>query len=178
MKKTKPTFRRTDGHRYKKLKNVYRKGKGLHNKMKDGRKGHPSRPNIGYGNDKKEYGLVKGLEPVLISNGEQLQSVKSDSQGVILSSKIGQKKKINLIKKAEELKLNILNLDTKEFLKKIEEKKKSKKSIKETKESKKEEHKQKAEERLKEKEKKESETTEEEKKEIQDEDKRKVIEQG
>lgn len=108
-------FLRTDywrlsklGKRRRKLQ-VWRRARGKHNKMRRRRKGYPAIPMIGYKQARKDSGKVKGLLPVLVNNMSDLGKIKS-GQGAILSSTLGARKRIEVIKKAESMKIKIMNL--------------------------------------------------------------------
>ena len=95
------------GKNRKKLQS-WRKPKGRDNKMRLKRKSYPSVVSVGYKTSKKESGKVNGLFPVLVHNLKELESLGKDSAAVI--AKVGAKKKLELIKKADELKIKILNV--------------------------------------------------------------------
>ena len=100
-------FQRRDTVRYSKLgKNrkklqKWRKPKGRDNKMREKRKGYPKSPSIGY----KKPASIK---QILVYNLKDLNSV--DKKKPVILAKVGAKKKLELIKKASELQLNILNI--------------------------------------------------------------------
>lgn len=96
------------GKRRRKLQ-VWRRARGKHSKMRRRRKGYPAIPMIGYKQSRKDSGKVRGLIPVLVNNANDLSKIKS-GQGAILSSTLGAKKRIEVIKKAESMKIKILNL--------------------------------------------------------------------
>ena len=107
-------FIRRDTKRYSKLgKNrkkiqKWRAAKGRDNKIRLKMRGYPSSPSIGYKSPKKEIGKIKGKIPVLVHNIKDLEKVNKDN--IVILAKIGAKKKLDLIKKAEEMKLTILNI--------------------------------------------------------------------
>lgn len=119
----------------------------------------------------------QGYRPVVVSNTAMLSKINPQTDGVLISGSVGQKKRAVIVKKALELKLHLLNIkDGQGFLKSVEsglaERKKAKKEKKQSKEKKKEElekkiEKEKAKEQKEKKEEKEekSEQTEEERKE-------------
>lgn len=127
MKKIK--FVQEKAKRRHRVKNKWRKPKGIHNKVKKSIKGHRKKAKIGYSNPKKkEFTLVKTLS--------ELQNAKGT---IIISNKVGTKKKIELLKQALEKKITISNIkNIEEYLKKIEEERKKKKEKKQQKEKKKE----------------------------------------
>lgn len=128
IKSRKPKFVRQEYHKRKKLAKKWRQPKGMHSKLRQKFKGHLKHPSPGYRPPKKTRGLDKsGLKPIIVSNGDELNYVSKDC-GVIISRRVGLKKKIEILKKAKEkgiVVLNIKNID--EFLKSIGESRKSKK---------------------------------------------------
>ncbi len=112
-------FKRTDynrhlklGKRRKKLQ-VWRRAKGRHSKIRKKRRSYPRMPTVGYKTSRSEHGKVNGFYPMLISNMQDLNKIGKNSAAII-SSKIGAKKKIEIIKKAEDMKIRILNLGAKQ----------------------------------------------------------------
>ena len=112
-KKKKPLFLRRDW--YKKIKfgkgvkknQKWRTAKGRHNKTRLGRKGYGTRPKIGYGADNKTKNQIEGLEMIRIETQNQLTNLKS-GQGIIIA-RIGKKKREEIIKEANKMKLVITN---------------------------------------------------------------------
>jgi len=106
-------FTRTDVSRYLKLgrrkkRRTWRKAKGRDNKIRLKRFGYPTSPTIGHKSPKQESGKIKGLTPVLVRNVKDLEKLDKDSIPIL--AKIGAKKKLDVIKKAEEMKIKILNV--------------------------------------------------------------------
>src|SRR3989344_2169827 len=100
----------------KKLKDSWRRPRGIHSKLRLKKRGKGKRPKIGYGNDRKIRGLTKNQHYTYINNIKDLENIKNS---IIISSNIGLKKKLGIITKAKELGLNILNMgntDKKRFL--------------------------------------------------------------
>jgi len=175
-KKRKPKFKRTDFSKYSKLgvrrkkKQVYRKAKGIDNKIKLKMKGHLRKVMIGFKNNNKTRELVLGLEPVHIFNVADLNKINEDKIGIV--AKVGMKKKIEIAEAALKDKKRLFNLNAKKFLEKVKEAEKIKQE-KRTKREKKVKEKEKAAKQAEEKE------AEEEKKEDKEEKKtdgEKVIE--
>src|SRR3989338_1826253 len=114
----KPKFKRRQ-FMLKKLKNKWRKPKGLHNKLRLRKGGKGKVVKIGYGKKKK------GIEIAIINNIKELINAKKD---IIISSSVGLKKKVEILEKAKELKLNVLNVkNIDKFMEKIEKEKEEKK---------------------------------------------------
>ncbi|MBT3404834.1 50S ribosomal protein L32e [archaeon] len=126
IKKKKPKFLRRDAARYVKLgkrtkKNQkWRRPTGRDNKMREQKKGYPAVVAIGY-----KKGEADRIKIETIENMKELENVKSKE---ITLASIGKKKKIELVKKAKELGIKILNLNEKKFLKKNEKKESTKKA--------------------------------------------------
>lgn len=138
LKSKKPKFLRQDAHKKSKLKNVWRAPKGRQSKMRLKKKGKRKQPSIGYSSPKEVRGLSpEGLKPIMITNINDLNKIK-EKEGIILSGKIGAKKKLEIIKKIQELKLTLLNINAEDYIKKIQEKLEKKKQTKKEKLTKKE----------------------------------------
>ncbi len=111
---TRKKFLRAEINRYSKLGkgrkklHKWRKPKGRHNKMRENKRGHPSNVRAGYKSDKKKSGKIDGAHPKLIFNLKDLNNVKKGE--AIIIGKIGARKKIEIMKKAGEMKLVFANL--------------------------------------------------------------------
>ncbi len=94
----------------RKNKRVWRKPRGRDNKMRERRRGVPEVVTIGHKRRNEER---KNL--VVISNIADLEKISKDD--FIVLGRMGKKKKIEVLKKAEEMKLDLKNMNTKNFLK-------------------------------------------------------------
>ena len=107
-------FLRTDHMRFSRLgknrkkKQVWRRARGKHSKIRRKRMGYPVMPTVGYKTPRKQLGLVQGLKPILVHNLDELS--KAGKNSIVILARVGAKKKIDLIKKANEMKLKIQNL--------------------------------------------------------------------
>jgi len=153
LKERKPEFIRQDTHKRKKLTVKWRKPKGIHSKIRHHFKGRGKMPSPGYKSPAKVRGMhSSGLKMINISSIKDLQKIKNQSEGVVISKTVGMKKKIEILKMAKELKIKVLNLNLDEHIGKIEsflsskkkevkeEKKEAKKDAKESKDQKGAEH--------------------------------------
>jgi len=178
IKKKKPRFIRKDANKKKRLSKAWRRPRGLHNKQRLKRRGVPPSPSSGYRAPKEVRGLHKtGLVPVIVSNIKQLDSMKKDA-GVVLSSKIGDKKRHALLLEIKKRNLALLNLDADKTIARIETKMKQRKEEQEKKLKRKEEKRKGIEEKAKKKEeakKKEPDLTDEEKKKLEKQEKDKLL---
>ena len=127
-------FLRRIHNRYSKLgkrrkkKQIWRRPTGRDNKMRERRRGYPARVQIGYKKGpSKEFNVIK--------NPKELEKIEKNSKVIV--GNIGKKKKIEIVKKANEMKIKLHNLNIKQFLKQNKKKKVLEKT--ETKEKKKNE---------------------------------------
>ena len=112
-KRSKPRFLRNDWHKKIRLGRTVKKNrkwkgaKGRHNKLRLNRKGHTQRPKIGWGSSIENRNLIEGLKSLRVENLKDLKSVKK-GMGIIIG-KVGKKKKTEIILKAKEMKISVLN---------------------------------------------------------------------
>lgn len=113
MRPNKPKFLRREWHKKIRLgrgikkKQVWRGVKGRHNKIRNHERGYARRPRIGWGFERDLRGKINGFVPIRVENiGELSKVVKG--QGIIIGS-VGEKKRKEIIGKANEMKLTILN---------------------------------------------------------------------
>lgn len=167
LKKRKPKFMRQESHKKKKLATSWRKPKGMHSKLRRMLRGHRRVVQPGWGSPKEVKGTSKeGLKQNIVSNSNELSKLDSKIDGVIVSSSVGTKKKMEIIKKAKELGLKVLNWNIDKFLDKFEKMQKAREEKKARTAKEKEEKQKEKEKTAAEKEKKEK----DEKKESQPED--------
>jgi large subunit ribosomal protein L32e len=102
----------------KKKKQVWRSPKGRHNKMRRKRKGYPAVVSIGYKQEDKK-------KMTLVNNTKELEGIGKGE--MIILGKIGNKKRIEIVKKAKEKGIEIYNINVKRFTKKTERQNKEKK---------------------------------------------------
>ena len=67
-------------------------------------------PTVGYGAPKKlKYLHPSGLKDILIHNLKDLENINVEKEAVRIASAIGKKKRSEILKKSEEMKLRVLN---------------------------------------------------------------------
>lgn len=138
IKERKPVFIRQDNPKRMKVNDKWRKPKGIHSKIRHKFKGRRKMPSPGYKSPKAVKGFhFSGLGIIIIHSSNDLDNIKKESEGIVISKNIGMRKKLEILKKAKELDVKVLNLNIDEHIKKIEDfinqKKKEAKPGKETK---------------------------------------------
>lgn len=106
----KPKFRRQEWFRYKKLGTKWRKARGKTSKTRryEGRK--PAMPTVGYRTPKEVRGLhPSGYQDILVSNVKELEGLDPEKEAARISSKVGDRKREQILGKAKELGVKILN---------------------------------------------------------------------
>ena len=181
LKERKPEFIRQDNPKRKKLNYKWRKPKGIHSKIRHHFKGRRKMPSPGYKSPFAVKGLHStGLKMVRVFSADEVLKINKSTQGIIVPRTVGRKKKLEILKKARELNVHVLNFNLDERIKKIEDfiKSKSQKKAETKKEaSAKKEEKKPKESAEKQKEKTEEKLTDEEKKEAEKKEKDKVLTQ-
>ena len=95
----------------RKKKQVWRKPTGRDNKMRESRKGRPPLVSIGYKRKKEKKNIL------MVYNLQNLENAGKND--ILILGKIGRKKKIEILKKALEMKVNFQNVNIEKFLKKV-----------------------------------------------------------
>ncbi len=123
IKKKKPNFIRQDSKKKKKLGKKWRHARGLHSKIRLGKRGHRKKTEVGYKSPKAVHGLHKsGLKIKHVNSLKDVSNINKDKEGIVIAGGVGIKKKKDLIKKIIETDIKILNIkNPNEYLKKVEE---------------------------------------------------------
>lgn len=114
IRSSKPDFYRYDWDKYYRIgrQETWRRPKGIDNAIRLELKGYSPKVKIGYGSPKDIRGLhPSGLIPVLVSSVTDLEKIKDkkDKVIIILSSRLGLKKRLELLKRADELGIRVSN---------------------------------------------------------------------
>lgn len=121
MKERKPDFVRQDNPKRMKVNYKWRKPKGIHSKIRHKFKGRRKMPSPGYKSPREAKGLhFSGLMSVGVSSAIDIAKIRKESEGAVIARSVGIKKKLEILKKARELNVSILNLNINEQIKKIE----------------------------------------------------------
>jgi large subunit ribosomal protein L32e len=93
----------------KKKKQKWRRARGRHNKIRKELKSHRKKPSVGYSAQRKTRGYIKNLKPLLIKNIKDIEKA-TNKNIIIISKRIGKKKRAEILRKIEEKKLQVNNI--------------------------------------------------------------------
>ncbi|MBN2459412.1 hypothetical protein JXB28_03950 [Candidatus Woesearchaeota archaeon] len=111
IKRRKPFFRKKDHYKAKSLAKRWRRPRGVDNKQRLRRRAHALRPGSGFKSPVQVKGLHKsGLKPVLVSCLNQLDRI-AEGHGIILSSRLGDRKRALILAEIQKKGLVLLNMD-------------------------------------------------------------------
>lgn len=110
VKRKKPNFRRQNAKNLKRIGDKWRKPKGRQSKLRRHMKSRGSLPNPGYNSPRAvRYLHPSGYAEVLVSNLAQLEGINTAEQCIRIAAGVGKKKRFFIQKKADEMKIKILN---------------------------------------------------------------------
>ena len=127
MSQKRPHFRQFEEWRLVRIKDHWRKPKGIDNKMRQKRKGWPRTVNVGFRSPKAVRHLhPSGKEEVAVFNVGDLTIVEPETQVARIGGTVGGRKRRAILKEALELGIRILNpgvidLEEEEVLEEVEE---------------------------------------------------------
>jgi large subunit ribosomal protein L32e len=109
-KHKKPKFKRQESWRYKRVKENWRKPRGIDSKMRKKVKGWPPSPNAGYRSPKKTRGLhPSGYVEVRVQTVEDLNGLDPKTQAIRIARTVGGKKRVEILALADERGIHVLN---------------------------------------------------------------------
>jgi large subunit ribosomal protein L32e len=110
IRRGRPRFLRQESWRYVRVRKSWRKPKGIDSRMRREKKGWPKLVNIGYGSPEKSRGLhPSGYRDVLVNTLYDLETLNPELDAVRLATGLGARKRIEMLKRSEELGLKVLN---------------------------------------------------------------------
>jgi large subunit ribosomal protein L32e len=111
INKKRPSFRRVESWRYKRVKDSWRKARGIDSQTRQKTKSGVKSPSVGYRGPKKVRGLhPSGYEEVSVITIDDLKVLNPKKHALKISSKLGAKKRILLLDYAQSRNFKILNL--------------------------------------------------------------------
>jgi large subunit ribosomal protein L32e len=110
ISRKRPKFIRQESWRYKRIRGMWRKPKGIDSKMRLGVKGWPALVKVGYRGPSMARGLhPSGFHDILVHNVQELEKINSKTDAARLSSTLGTRKRLILLARARELGIKVLN---------------------------------------------------------------------
>ena len=110
MSNRRPAFKRQNWFRYKRLRDKWRRPRVIHSKMRRHFKYRITVVQPGFRGPASVRGLhPSGFEEVMIHNPKEVDNVDPKTQAIRISSKVGDKKREIIVKKADDLKIRIFN---------------------------------------------------------------------
>jgi len=111
QKKKQPAFRRQEWYRYRRLaRSSWRKPKGMHSSMRLNRKYRPPMARIGYRKITSARDLhPSGFQEVLVHKASDLEGLDPERQAIRIGATVGNRKRINIHERANDLGLRVLN---------------------------------------------------------------------
>lgn len=110
IRKGRPKFLRQESWRYVRVGDAWRRPKGTDSRMRLAKKGWPRLVNIGYRGPVKARGLhPSGFRDVLVNTVSDLEKLNPETDAVRLASSLGARKRREILNRAEELGLKVLN---------------------------------------------------------------------
>ncbi|RLI56008.1 MAG: 50S ribosomal protein L32e, partial [Candidatus Thorarchaeota archaeon] len=110
MRRRQPAFRHEQAHRWVRVKESWRKVRGIDSATREKRKGRPAMVEAGY----RKPRLVRGVHPsgyteVLVYRPSDLDNLNPDLHAVRIGATVGARKRQEIIKKAEIMMIRVLN---------------------------------------------------------------------
>jgi large subunit ribosomal protein L32e len=111
LKARKPVFLKQDTHKKPGIAKKWSRPRGIDSKMRLRLNGYRRMVTKGWKSPAAVSGLhPTGLKPVLVHNEAEARSIDRKSDGLMISSNVGLKKRIQMLKIAQELGLTVLNV--------------------------------------------------------------------
>jgi large subunit ribosomal protein L32e len=105
-----PRFRRQESWRYVRIKESWRRPRGIDSKMRIKKKGWPPSPGVGFRSPRAVRGLhPSGYEEVLVYNVGDLAAVNPETQAIRIAGKVGARKRAMILTEASKRGIRVLN---------------------------------------------------------------------
>ena len=110
MKAHRPSFRRQEWHRYRKLGEKWRKPRGHHSKLRRGLRYRGATPSAGRRGPREVRSLhPSGFEEVLVHRPDDLEGLDPKTQAARIAHSVGTRKRLAIQDRADDLGVRILN---------------------------------------------------------------------
>src|SRR5713226_5146360 len=110
MTDAKPAFKRQESWRYKRVKENWRRPRGVTSKMRKEESGWPHKVKVGYGTKSSTKGLhPKGLVDRLVWRQIDLEKLDPKVDIVRIAHRVGEKKRLDILDRAKQLNFHIAN---------------------------------------------------------------------
>lgn len=110
MNRRRPDFIRQESWRYVRVKENWRRPRGIDSKMRLKKKGKPPLVSIGYRGPRAVRGLhPTGFKEILVYNVKDLEKIDPKREAARIAGSVGRKKRMEIIEKADELGIVVLN---------------------------------------------------------------------
>jgi large subunit ribosomal protein L32e len=110
ISKKRPHFKRFESWRFVRIKDQWRKPRGIDNKMRTEEQGWPKSVKTGYRGPAAVRGLhPSGKEEVMVWNRADVEQVDAETQVARIGGSVGGRKRESILEKAKELNIRILN---------------------------------------------------------------------
>ncbi len=107
----KPRFVVKESNFVTRIKVRWRNMHGRHSKVRQMHNGRPALPTPGYGAPAAVRGFHKsGLMPIMVATERELLAIKPATQGAVLASKLGARKRLGLVTLAQQKNIPLLNV--------------------------------------------------------------------
>jgi large subunit ribosomal protein L32e len=111
IKKRTPHFLRDEGFRYKRIPKNWRRPTGYTSKLRINLKYRPSKVRVGFRGPKIVRGLhASGFKEMIIHTVKELETIDPKKQAVRIGGTVGTKKRLEIVKRAGELDIRVLNM--------------------------------------------------------------------
>lgn len=111
IRQKKPKFVRSESWRYVRIKENWRRPRGLDHKMRIKYDGWPPGVSVGYGGPKATRGLhPSGYREVLVYNVEGLRGIDTKTQAIRIAHTVGKRKKARILAEAKKKRIAVLNI--------------------------------------------------------------------
>jgi len=110
VSKKKKKFKREGSHKKKQTPSSWRKPRGRHSNARLQKKHAAPLPKSGYGTDKEVRGLhPSGFREVIVNNSSDLEEIDPETEAARIASAVGEKKREQIVEKADEEDIKVLN---------------------------------------------------------------------